>query len=629
MFRIIAKSKKVFLFLLASFIASFCLADGPDISLDKSKYITVDEIEAGMKGYCLTCYKGAEIEKFDLDVLSVVRNFQPGRDAIFVQSTDERFIHTGPLAGCSGSPVYIDGRLAGALSFSWSFSKDPIYGVTPIKEMLRVGSSLQETAEKDFTRADTGFVFDFSKPIDFAEVYKQIITGQVSRNLFAKASDERALAARGNKMGLVRPLPCPLVTSGLPVEVCEQLNASVEPFGLMAVTGGGGAGGASSTTGSQSPELAAGSCLALPLVTGDITMDVIGTVTEVKGDKVYGFGHGYLGHGPIDLPMATGQVHAVISSVAWSFKLASSVEIVGAMRMDKSAAIVGQIGEKAKMFPLKIRVDHYAEPEKRVYNCQVINNRLLTPRLLRSALAGALLMPGQFPPEHSLQYTVTIGVEGFEPITLENVSTNLGPAEMLMESVGPVALLMDNPYRKVDIKSIDLDVSIKPKNIASHIWSVDLSDSKVKAGQQLDINVVLEAFLGGRKKYSFGLKVPDELPAGRYELLVSGGYGYENFLRKTAPYKFIPQNLTTLVEAINNLLAIGRDKLYCLLILPPGGVTVEKAELPDLPATKALVLQDSKRPLSTQPYPHWLEETADTGTIIIDQKVMRITVERE
>ena len=610
-----------FLFCLLVLGGSFCHAGG---QLDKSKYISIDDIRPGMDAYCLTCYKGTEIEKFDLEVLSVVHNFRPGGDAILVQGTDERFIHTGPVAGCSGSPVYIDGRLAGALAFAWTFSKDPLYGVTPIEEMLRVG----EVSHSEQLEGQMGFGFDFSRPIDFAEIDRQMNT------VFRALSDERRAT------NLVA-LPCPLITSGLPAGVCEQLGALVEPFGLMVVSGIGGGGTPKAIKGvweprvdaekgeePGAPELVPGACLAVPLVTGDITMAVIGTVTEVEGDIVYGFGHSFLGYGPIDLPMATGQVHTVVSSVRRSFKLARPVEIVGALRTDASTAVRGQIGAKAKMIPLTIEVDRYDDDEKRVYDCQVTYNRLLTPGLLSAAVGGAVLSLGEFPPDHMIEYKVAIGIEDAESISFENVSTGLGLAEMIRESIGSVAILMNNPYRKVDIKSIDFGVRIVPENIISHIWSVDLSDSKVKAGEQIDIEVVVESVRRQKKKYQCSLKIPETVSPGRYDLIVCGGYDYQQFLRKAAPYRFVAQNLATLVEAMNNLLGIGRDKLYCLLVLSPGGVVVEKAELPDLPATKALVLQDAKRVLKTQPYSRWLEKSLETATIVIDKKVMHITVEK-
>jgi len=141
-----------------------------EISLDSSRYITVDEVKPGMKAYCLTVFEGTEVEKFDLEVLDVVRDFRPGMDAILVKGLDERFIHTGPVGGCSGSPVYIEGRMAGALAFGWTFSKDPLYGVTPIKDMLRVGRSFenQQTLGKNIEQP--GLVFDYSVPLNFKSI---------------------------------------------------------------------------------------------------------------------------------------------------------------------------------------------------------------------------------------------------------------------------------------------------------------------------------------------------------------------------------------------------------------------------------------------------------------------------
>jgi hypothetical protein len=598
---------------------------------DPNKYISVDEVRPGMEAYCLTCYKNTEIEKFKLEVLSVIHNIDVGRDAILVQGTDERFIRTGPVSGCSGSPVYIDGRLAGALAFGWLFSKDPLYGVTPIKEMLEVGQAVtrdsgpvnQETRQQP--RGSTaGFVFDFSKPIDFAEIYKQISTPPTPHLMW------------GNSTSDVRPLPCPLVTSGLSPRICEQLGAWVEPLGLMVVPGGSmldtsvftEAQSKAEASGIQHPvQLEPGAALAVPLVSGDMVMFVLGTATLVLGDAVYGFGHGFLSYGPVDLPMATGQVHTVVSSMYRSFKLGSVLEIVGALTVNESAGVVGRIGAQARMIPLTIKVDRYNDAQIRVYNCRVVSNQLLTPVVLRSAVDGAAFYLGDFPPEHMIEYKVAVAVEGGDTIAFENVSTDMGLDEMMMESLSLAAILMNNPYKKVNIESLDFEIRVVPKSIVSHIWSVDLSDSEVKAGDQIDIDVVVESFLAGKEKYQFSFKIPDGLPPGRYELIVCGSNSYRRFLKKSEPHKFTAHSLPDLIEAINHSLQIKRDKLYCLLTLPPGGVTVAKAELPDLPATKALVLQNTKRTLMTRPYQHWLEQSEDSGTVVIDEKILDVTVE--
>jgi len=578
---------------------------------DPAKYISIDEIRPGMEAYCLTVYNGTEVERFEMDVLSVVRKWSAGKDAILVQGTDERFIHTGPVSGCSGSPVYIEGRLAGALAYGWYFSKDPLYGVTPIEEMLRVG----RVPKTEHGYEGTRYSFDFSVPLDFTEIDKQITSSLP--------------CAQGSPTS-VTTLPCPLIVSGLPVQVTEQMNVPLESFGLMAVAGPGG-GNTRRVTGNESrgTELTPGATLGVPVVTGDITMTAIGTVTEVVGDKVYGFGHSFLGYGPIDLPMATAEVHTVVSNMLRSFKFATALEIVGALTVDESTAVFGRIGAEARMIPLTITVDRYKDVETRAYSCQLANNRLLTPLVLRYVVAGAALMLGSFPPDHSIDYKVTIGVENAEAITFENVSTGVGLNELIMESIGSVAILMNNPYKKVSINSIDFDIRIRPRDVTSHIWSVDLSDSTVKPGEEITVDVVVESVRRQKKKYNYTLRIPQNIPAGRYDLIVCGGYDYMKFLNETVPYRFIPQNLTTLIEAMNNILHIGRDRLYCILVLPTGGVSVEKAELPDLPPTRVMVLADAKRTLTTRPYSHWLEDSFKTGMVVVDKKVAHITVEKQ
>jgi len=584
-----------------------------EISLDSSRYITVDEVKPGMKAYCLTVFEGTEVEKFDLEVLDVVRDFRPGMDAILVKGLDERFIHTGPVGGCSGSPVYIEGRMAGALAFGWTFSKDPLYGVTPIKDMLRVGRSFenQQTLGKNIEQP--GLVFDYSVPLNFKSIQKMLVD---------------AYSGTKSASGTIEPLPCPLIVSGPGPYACEFVSREADKLGFIGVPG---IGGSIENQDVQDAEkvnrFVPGACLAVPMVTGDISMNVVGTVTEVRDGKVYGFGHSYLGYGPVNLPMATGKVHTVVSSVARSFKLASADEIIGTLRMDESTGVLGRIGEQPQMIPLKIIVERYNDPVKRIYDCKIVDNRLLTANMLRLTLSASAMMLGPFPPYNTFEYNGKIGLTKGQAVTFENISANIGPSEMILESTSAVALIMNNPYQKVGIESLEFDVKIKHENILSHIWSANVSDTTVKAGEKIDIAVVIESFLKGKKEYNHTIEVPDNLSPGQYQLLITGAQGYEAFLRQFASYKFMVENYESLIDGLNHLLRISRDKLYCLLVLRPEGVTMQRAELPDLPDTKVLLLQNPKRALQAQPYMHWIEKSFDTGTIVVDKQAINITVE--
>ena len=290
---------------------------------DSAKYISLAEIKPGMSAYCLTEYGLAGIEKFGLDVIDVVRDLEAGKDVILVKGTDERFIRTGPVAGCSGSPVYIEGRMAGALAYTWSYSKEPLYAATPIEDMLGIDLAKQNVDQKQ-----AALSFDFTKPINFAQI---------------NTSHKNTLTKLTHTSSGLNPLPSPLITSGISPQVSEQFKSIIEPLGLMVVSGGGN--GNVNAEVNKNIKLVPGACLGVPLVSGDIKLSTMGTVTEVIGDKVYGFGHMLLGFGQIDLPMATGKVHTIVSNLSSSFKMATVLETVGSLTTDKSTGVVGHIGE--------------------------------------------------------------------------------------------------------------------------------------------------------------------------------------------------------------------------------------------------------------------------------------------
>jgi hypothetical protein len=585
--------------------ASQAVADG---LWDPQRYIGIDEIQRDMEGYCLTDYGDAGIEKFAMKVVNIVRDYEPGHNLILVMGLDDRFKHTGPVAGCSGSPVYINGRLAGALARGWVFQKDPLYGVTPIREMLQVGTSSRSPSGESSSRT-VAFQFDFSKPIDFAEIDKQI-------------TSLRPMIARSQSGATA--LPCPLQISGLPTEVCQQLAPQLEAMGFMAVPGLSGA----AQAGAASASFVPGGVLTIPLVAGDIKMETLGTVTEVRGNRIYGFGHSFLGFGQTSLPLAGGQVYAVVSHMMTSFKLGTSGDIIGSITADDSVGISGEIGGKAKMIPLTVRVES-CDGQPKTYNCQLACHQLLTPLLARATIAGATMPFGSgLPPEHTIDYTASISLEDGETIQFANTSTGVELAELVTETSGSLALLMNNPYHSPDVKAIEASVRVSPRNIESYIWSVNVADSTLKPGHDVEIEFVIESFLKEKRRYQVSMTVPKNVAPGKYNLLLLGAAEYETFLRKNVPYRFLATNRKTLVEALNGALNVSRTKLYCLLVLPPAGIAIDRAELPSLPETKGMILQSNKWAIPALPYPQWIEKTVETGTVVSDKETVAITVEQ-
>jgi hypothetical protein len=373
--------------------------------------------------------------------------------------------------------------------------------------------------------------------------------------------------------------------------------------------------------------LAPGATLTMPLVCGDIKMEVLGTVTEVRGDCIYGFGHSFLGCGPTNLPMAGGKIYTVVSSVMRSFKLGTSSDVIGAITADESGAIFGRVGAKPDMIPLTVRVERFNALEPRTYNCQVAYHPMLTAGLVRSVIAGAAYQVGTFPLDHSIEYSATIDLGDGQSIRFGNTSANMELVEPASEISGALALLMNNPFNGATVKDLRFDLRVAPQNIAAHIWSVDVADPKVKPGETVQAEVVIESYLKEKRKYHVSLEVPETLPPGKYGLMFLGSYEYEGFLRKATPYRFLATNYQTLVEALNTALNVNRTKLYACWSCPADHA--DKAELPDLPGTKALVLQSEKRPVAVLPYSHWIEKTVDTGTVIADKEMVPITVEKK
>jgi hypothetical protein len=188
---------------------------------------------------------------------------------------------------------------------------------------------------------------------------------------------------------------------------------------------------------------------------------------------------------------------------------------------------------------------------------------------------------------------------------------------------------MNNPFREIPIQRAQFEVDVTASNRLSTISVVDVSDLKVKPGQQIVVGAVVESYPAVKRRYEFKIQVPDRLEPGEYALTVCGPYEYLQKLKRLAPYRFVARDADTLIEALDYLLNIRRDRLYCLLELPAGGVALERHELPDLPATKAMVLQSVNKTITIQPFQHWIEKSLEIDTITVDKESVKITVEKK
>ncbi len=360
--------------------------------------IAPDAIKPGMEGYGLTVFEGTKPDRFHIKVIGVLHNFLPKQDLILIQSDDPRLIHSGIVAGMSGSPIFIntsDGdRLAGALAYGWHFAKDPIAGVTPIDNMLAAART--PLRGRDRTPASEAAL---DKPLPDERL--------------AQAPRHRGLPlppplADGEAPNLMRAA-VPLSVSGFGARAVGDLTDAFAPYHVVPMAAGGAA--KPGVTGPTRFE--PGSAIAVELVRGeDMNVSGTGTVTWVDGDRVIAFGHPMFNVGEIYLPIATAEVHTFMSSISSSFKFASPAVEAGTLVQDRQAAIVGETGARADMIPVRVRVTSPGKAE-RVFRVEVVRHRFLTPLFTSTVVANAVQEAASDVADATITLHTALGVLGF------------------------------------------------------------------------------------------------------------------------------------------------------------------------------------------------------------------------
>ena len=341
----------------------------------------VADLKPGLKGVGRTIFQGDQIEEFQVEILGVLRNvLGPKRDLILARLSGGPLEKTGVIAGMSGSPVYIDGKLVGAVAVSFPFSKEPLAGITPIQEMLQVvpeekgPAPTEAELPPDFRLANTA-----SGPRDSARL--------IPKEDFGPENSRRYLPEHEAGFSL-SSLQLPLRFGGFSNEALEPYLPLFRQMGFEPMMGGALSGGESSTP--VKTDLDPGSMISLLLVRGDFNINVDCTVTYRQANNLYACGHRFLAAGPIQIPFAPSHVLVTVPSLASSFKLDAPGEVVGTIRQDRFDAIYGVVGEKnPPMIPVKVRIQSTLNIQQD-YQFEVIQEPYLSPLLVNLAFVSSL-----------------------------------------------------------------------------------------------------------------------------------------------------------------------------------------------------------------------------------------------
>lgn len=519
---------------------------GPEI-------LPLDQVHRGQKGFGLSVFAGADPEPFAVEVLGVLRNMSPGASFILVRLAEQGLEESGVISGMSGSPVYLEGKLVGAVSFGWPFSQDSIAGVTPIEAMRELGGAGYGS------RAALP-----EPPVDLAA----LAAGEVPADLLER---ELARLAAGGPGGR-RPA---VVWSGAgfgPV-ASHLLERSLGSF----TAGGFAAAGASGSGTPGDGALEPGDAVAMVLVSGDLQLAATGTLTDRQGDQVLAFGHPITRLGPIRVPMAKAEVVTVVSSLANSFKVSNLGAVLGAFQEDRQSGALGTLGLEARTIPLTVRI-----LGERDFHMQVADLPEFTPSLLASGVLGGLDTATRSGGSQGIDVTAVFHLAGHPDLVVDQSFD--GPAAATEGSsylLGVAAYLMQNDLEEVTLEAVDVEVAQSAEPRSATLVGAHAERTLVRPGERVTLNLDLVAYRGEPFRRSLDLVLPEDLPAGRYSLLVGDGPSVDAARLQVEPV--VPVSFQQALGLLRSFHS--RRDLVVLGLFGGQGLSVAGQALPRLPGT--------------------------------------------
>jgi hypothetical protein len=481
--------------------------------------LSFPQIHAGMHGVAYTVFEGVKPEAMEVEVLGVLHNVNgPKGDVILVRLHGQKVEYTGVVAGMSGSPVYFDGKLAGALAFRiGEFSKEPIAGVTPIADMLEINALDHSPAE------ETAAV----KPAVKTVAGKTGTPGMVA--LPGSAQD-----AGNGFANYLQPIETPLVFNGFSQQAIQLFAGQFGSAGIVPVMGAG------SVSNEKQPEpVEAGSAISAVLVRGDMDIEATCTVTYVDPQRLLACGHPLLQFGSVDLPMNKAEVLATLASPLNAFKIVNTTEPVGTFVQDRHTGIMGVFNRQPDMIPVTLSI--HGNTGVKQFHYEVLNNPKLTPVALMVTVFNALHGVNEFGEEITYRLAGTIGVKGFPEVTMRNMfapSENAQPAAMQAAiSLGErFERIYDNPYSAAAVAGVKLDFDLVRERRWARLESARTDVTEARPGEEIMLETVLAPYRGERIVQQIPVKIPTSASKGILRILVSDGDTLDHMGRSNAAF---------------------------------------------------------------------------------------------
>jgi hypothetical protein len=532
----------------------------------------LDQVHPGLKGVAYTIFSGDEVEKVDLVVLGVLHDaLGPKQDVILVQLLGEKAEHSGVVAGMSGSPVYFDGKLAGALSLKLGvFTKEAIGGVTPIQGMLDVERDAANPKQTDTIRNSPSAVNTGTFP-------------PASRVALPQEFSSRTGAGAGQ---FLVPIETPLISAGLYPDTIAQFSKQISGWGMSMVAGGNA---------EPSPEdanLKPGDMVGVELIRGDLSIAPGCTVTAVESDgTVLACGHPIFSFGSVSMPMTRGHVVTTLASAMASTKIMTSGATIGTLTQDRTTAIMGKLGAGPPMIPVDVTLT-MPNIEKK-FHFEVIESPQLTPLLVALATYNGITGSPAYGEGWTLRLDGDIELKGHTPVHLENLfAPNDAPIPsgffVANEVQGIFARIYSNPYERAHVDGVHIKVTALAERRWSMIDNAWTEKSEVTPGQTVAVKVLLRPYRGEPFIQEIPITIPPQTARGTLQLLISDGETLDRTVDPMATMQGPLPGLEELIRLINR----GRqnDCLYATLLQPTTTLLVEDKVMPNAPSSEINVL---------------------------------------
>ncbi|MBK5258488.1 MAG: hypothetical protein JJE51_02775 [Thermoanaerobaculia bacterium] len=493
----------------AAFSLLLAFATAPLVAAET---MPLSEIRKGMKGYGVTVFQGNKLARFDVEIIGVLNRIGPGQDLILAHVDSPEVRRAGVIAGMSGSPVYIDGKVIGALAYAWQFAKEPVAGITPIDEMLKIAEA----------KGNGAAAMPAVAPRQTGAEFLSTIANAKSETVFDKLTNDLAARQVGT-IGGARRIALPMSLGSFAPETLARFGKYIDDMGFVAVPTGGSASG--STTASAAKSFAPGDPVGAILLNGDFSVAATGTVTHVEGNRVLAFGHPFLDMGEISFPMAQAEIVGFMPSVASSFKFSNMGNIVGALRQDRAPGILGIMGETAPMIPVELTVD--GSGIAKTYHVNMVRHPQLSPLMLAMAADSVVANSQRAAGERTVVLDSEIKLKGFDPIKLREGWAGAQARQAIPAYLAVVSgYLISNEFRDTEIESVKIhlrhDDQLKIARVVEATVQMP-EKGRITAGDTVKVRTVLKPFRGESFIETFDVRIPDDQQPGNAYLLIGSG----------------------------------------------------------------------------------------------------------